>query len=196
MKPIVGSIVALVTPMREDGSVALLGIFSIKFLKAFGPQSALRYSTFISGAILIAFGVLGTLFTVPILTTLHTIQSWWGAFFLIMAALIIGECEVVEDQPAARAWMSRIEQVKPLYVSLHAYVRWKLRERHGDAVPAAGPLPASARARPPTCWAARPMPLAARKPRARWNGEVDSSAASCASVHLPNTTQGTKPVLL
>jgi MHS family alpha-ketoglutarate permease-like MFS transporter len=39
--------------------------------------------------ILIAFGVLGTLFTVPILTTLHTVQSWWGAFFLIMAALII-----------------------------------------------------------------------------------------------------------
>lgn len=39
--------------------------------------------------ILIAFGVLGTVFTVPILTTLHTVQSWWGAFFLIMAALII-----------------------------------------------------------------------------------------------------------
>ncbi|WP_277960781.1 MFS transporter [Pseudomonas sp. RIT-To-2] len=39
--------------------------------------------------ILIAFGVLGTLFTVPILTTLHTIETWWGAFFLIMAALII-----------------------------------------------------------------------------------------------------------
>ena len=39
--------------------------------------------------ILIAFGVLGTLCTVPILTTLHTIQTWWGAFFLIMAALII-----------------------------------------------------------------------------------------------------------
>lgn len=39
--------------------------------------------------ILIAFGVLGTLFTVPILTTLHSVQSWWGAFFLIMAALII-----------------------------------------------------------------------------------------------------------
>lgn len=39
--------------------------------------------------ILIAFGILGTLFTVPILTTLHTIQTWWGAFFLIMAALII-----------------------------------------------------------------------------------------------------------
>ncbi|MGO1270152.1 MAG: MFS transporter, partial [Pseudomonas bubulae] len=39
--------------------------------------------------ILIAFGVLGPLFTVPILTTLHTITTWWGAFFLIMAALII-----------------------------------------------------------------------------------------------------------
>ncbi|AMB85936.1 MFS transporter [Pseudomonas agarici] len=39
--------------------------------------------------ILIAFGILGTLCTVPILTTLHTVQSWWGAFFLIMAALII-----------------------------------------------------------------------------------------------------------
>ncbi|SQF96496.1 major facilitator transporter [Paucimonas lemoignei] len=39
--------------------------------------------------ILIAFGVMGTLCTVPILTTLHTIQTWWGAFFLIMAALII-----------------------------------------------------------------------------------------------------------
>ncbi|MFP3518103.1 MFS transporter [Pseudomonas sp. SIMBA_077] len=39
--------------------------------------------------ILIAFGIMGTLFTVPILTTLHTITTWWGAFFLIMAALII-----------------------------------------------------------------------------------------------------------
>jgi len=39
--------------------------------------------------ILIAFGVLGTLCTVPILTSLHTIETWWGAFFLIMAALII-----------------------------------------------------------------------------------------------------------
>ena len=24
------------------------------------------------------------------------------------------------------------EQVRPLYVSLHAYVRWKLREKYGD----------------------------------------------------------------
>jgi peptidyl-dipeptidase A len=34
------------------------------------------------------------------------------------------------------------EQVRPLYVSLHAYVRWKLREKYGDAVPATGPIPA------------------------------------------------------
>jgi peptidyl-dipeptidase A len=34
------------------------------------------------------------------------------------------------------------QQLKPLYVSLHAYVRWKLREKYGDAVPANGPIPA------------------------------------------------------
>ncbi len=35
------------------------------------------------------------------------------------------------------------EQVKPLYVSLHAYVRNRLREKYGaDAVPASGPIPA------------------------------------------------------
>jgi len=34
------------------------------------------------------------------------------------------------------------EQVKPLYVSLHAYVRMKLHEKYGDAVPADGPIPA------------------------------------------------------
>jgi peptidyl-dipeptidase A len=34
------------------------------------------------------------------------------------------------------------EQVKPLYVSLHAYVRARLHEKYGDAVPATGPIPA------------------------------------------------------
>jgi len=34
------------------------------------------------------------------------------------------------------------DQVRPLYLELHAYVRMKLRARYGDAVPAAGPLPA------------------------------------------------------
>jgi peptidyl-dipeptidase A len=34
------------------------------------------------------------------------------------------------------------EQVKPLYNSLHAYVRMKLHEKYGDVVPANGPIPA------------------------------------------------------
>ena len=39
--------------------------------------------------VLIAFGVLGTLFTYPILTALGSVTSWWGAFGLIMVALVI-----------------------------------------------------------------------------------------------------------
>src|ERR1035441_6334062 len=35
------------------------------------------------------------------------------------------------------------EQVKPLYLSLHAYVRNRLREKYGDAVPAGGAIPAN-----------------------------------------------------
>jgi peptidyl-dipeptidase A len=49
------------------------------------------------------------------------------------------------DMPAAdfskevdRLWA----QVRPLYVSLHAYVRMKLHEKYGSAVPAEGPIPA------------------------------------------------------
>jgi peptidyl-dipeptidase A len=34
------------------------------------------------------------------------------------------------------------EQVRPLYVSLHAYVRTRLHDKYGDAVPASGPIPA------------------------------------------------------
>jgi peptidyl-dipeptidase A len=34
------------------------------------------------------------------------------------------------------------EQVRPLYLSLHAYVRARLREKYGDIVPANGPIPA------------------------------------------------------
>jgi peptidyl-dipeptidase A len=34
------------------------------------------------------------------------------------------------------------EQLRPLYQSLHAYTRTKLREKYGDAVPASGPIPA------------------------------------------------------
>lgn len=39
--------------------------------------------------------------------------------------------------------MDRIwEQLRPLYLSLHAYVRTKLHAKYGDAVPADGPIPA------------------------------------------------------
>jgi peptidyl-dipeptidase A len=41
-------------------------------------------------------------------------------------------------QELDRLW----EQVRPLYVSLHAYTRMKLREKYGDVVPADGPIPA------------------------------------------------------
>ena len=33
-------------------------------------------------------------------------------------------------------------QLRPLYLSLHAYVRMKLHQKYGDAVPATGPIPA------------------------------------------------------
>jgi peptidyl-dipeptidase A len=41
-------------------------------------------------------------------------------------------------QEVDRLWA----QVRPLYLSLHAYVRMKLRQQYGDVVPAAGPIPA------------------------------------------------------
>ncbi len=34
------------------------------------------------------------------------------------------------------------DQVRPLYQQLHAFVRMRLREKYGDAVPATGPIPA------------------------------------------------------
>ena len=34
------------------------------------------------------------------------------------------------------------DQLRPLYLSLHTYVRSKLRDRYGEAVPADGPIPA------------------------------------------------------
>jgi peptidyl-dipeptidase A len=49
------------------------------------------------------------------------------------------------DQPpdAFAAEMDRLwDQVRPLYLSLHAYMRMKLRERYGDVVPEKGPIPA------------------------------------------------------
>ena len=47
-------------------------------------------------------------------------------------------CRRTISEEVDRLW----EQVRPLYVSLHAYVRMKLHEKYGDAVPATGPIPA------------------------------------------------------
>ena len=61
--------------------------------------------------------------------------------FADMGAMWRSKYDMPPDQfPAEldRLW----EQVKPLYLSLHAYVRWKLREKYGDIVPASGPIPA------------------------------------------------------
>ena len=41
-------------------------------------------------------------------------------------------------QELDRLW----DQVRPLYLQLHAYVRMKLRQKYGDVVPEKGPLPA------------------------------------------------------
>jgi peptidyl-dipeptidase A len=41
-------------------------------------------------------------------------------------------------QELDRLW----EQVRPLYLSLHAYVRTRLREKYGNLVPVSGPIPA------------------------------------------------------
>ncbi len=49
------------------------------------------------------------------------------------------------DMPADEfaAELDRLwEQVRPLYLSLHAYVRQRLRKQYGDVVPADGPIPA------------------------------------------------------
>ncbi len=61
--------------------------------------------------------------------------------FADMGAMWRSKYDMPPDQFAAeldRLW----EQVRPLYVSLHAYVRSRLREKYGDIVPANGPIPA------------------------------------------------------
>jgi len=42
------------------------------------------------------------------------------------------------EKETDRLW----EQLRPLYLSLHAYVRGQLRKKYGEAVPAKGPIPA------------------------------------------------------
>src|SRR5271170_2888056 len=60
--------------------------------------------------------------------------------FADMGAMWRSQYDMPPDEFAKevdRLW----EQVKPLYLSLHAYVRAKLREKYGDLAPANGPIP-------------------------------------------------------
>ncbi len=61
--------------------------------------------------------------------------------FADMGAMWRSKYDLAPD--AFSAEMDRLwEQVRPLYLALHAYVRWKLREKYGNIVPANGPIPA------------------------------------------------------
>jgi peptidyl-dipeptidase A len=61
--------------------------------------------------------------------------------FADMGAMWRSKYDMPPDAFAAE--MDRLwRQVRPLYLSLHAYVRAKLREKYGDRVPASGPIPA------------------------------------------------------
>ena len=61
--------------------------------------------------------------------------------FKDVSAMWRSNYDMEPDQFAAemeRLWL----QVKPLYDSLHTYVRARLRQKYGDVVPASGPIPA------------------------------------------------------
>jgi len=61
--------------------------------------------------------------------------------FMDTGAMWRGKYDMPADEFAKeldRLW----EQLRPLYQSLHAYTRTKLRDKYGDAVPANGPIPA------------------------------------------------------
>jgi K(+)-stimulated pyrophosphate-energized sodium pump len=59
---------------------SLLGVFSIRILKGFGPQSALRYSTFIAGAVLIVLTYIIN----------HSLNLPIGVFWAVVSGLIVG----------------------------------------------------------------------------------------------------------
>ncbi|HLJ51005.1 MAG TPA: M2 family metallopeptidase [Bryobacteraceae bacterium] len=61
--------------------------------------------------------------------------------FADMGAMWRAKYDMQPDAFAAE--MDRLwDQVRPLYLSLHAYVRSKLHEKYGDMVPVKGPIPA------------------------------------------------------
>ena len=72
---------------RDDATlVSAATLFLVLFLQ---PAAGLLSDHIGRRPLLIAFGVLGTICTVPILTALRDATGFWSAFALIMAALVI-----------------------------------------------------------------------------------------------------------
>lgn len=73
----------------SKGESTLISFFSLLIFALLQPAFGALSDRIGRRPILLWFGITGTLFTVPLLTTLSHTTSLWGAFFLLMAALLI-----------------------------------------------------------------------------------------------------------
>ena len=71
------------------GESTLISFFSLLLFALLQPAFGALSDRIGRRPLLIGFGVCGTLFTVPLLTALSHTTSLWGAFFLLLAALLI-----------------------------------------------------------------------------------------------------------
>lgn len=73
----------------SKADATLLSFFSLLIFALLQPVFGTLSDRVGRKPLLIGFGVLGTIFTVPLLTTLSNTTSQWSAFFLLLAGLII-----------------------------------------------------------------------------------------------------------